>query len=88
MLAALTGRFPNEAQREHLMLTSLRLPAGLPLSLPSQLVEQRPDVRAAEAQLHQASAQIGVAIANQAAAVQSHRGLRHRQPDSGGHVLA
>jgi NodT family efflux transporter outer membrane factor (OMF) lipoprotein len=40
------------------------LPTDLPLSLPSQLVEQRPDIRAAEAQLHQASAQIGVAIAN------------------------
>jgi NodT family efflux transporter outer membrane factor (OMF) lipoprotein len=63
VLAALTGHFPNEAQREHMMLTSLRLPTGLPLSLPSRLVEQRPDVRAAEAQLHQASAQIGVAIA-------------------------
>ena len=63
VLAALTGRFPNEAQREHLTLAMLRLPTGLPLSLPSQLVEQRPDVRAAEAQLHQASAQIGVAIA-------------------------
>ncbi len=63
VLAALTGRFPNERQRQHLMLASLRLPIRLPLSLPSQLVEQRPDVRAAEAQLHQASAQIGVAIA-------------------------
>ena len=38
-------------------------PTHLPLSLPSQLVEQRPDVRAAAAQLHQASAQIGVAVA-------------------------
>ena len=37
----------------------------MPLSLPSQLVEQRPDVRAAEAQLHSASADIGAAIANQ-----------------------
>jgi NodT family efflux transporter outer membrane factor (OMF) lipoprotein len=63
VLAALTGRFPNERLGEHLMLASLRLPTGLPLSLPSQLVEQRPDVRAAESQLHEASAQIGVAIA-------------------------
>ena len=63
VLAALTGRFPNERLREQLTLASLRLPTGLPLSLPSQLVEQRPDVRAAEAQLHEASAQIGVAIA-------------------------
>jgi NodT family efflux transporter outer membrane factor (OMF) lipoprotein len=49
---------------ENLTLAAFRLPNALPLSLPSQLVEQRPDVRAAEAQLHQASAQIGVAIAN------------------------
>ena len=43
----------------------MRLPRDLPVSLPSQLVEQRPDVRAAEAQLHAASAEIGVATANQ-----------------------
>jgi NodT family efflux transporter outer membrane factor (OMF) lipoprotein len=42
----------------------LRLPTNLPVSLPSRLVEQRPDIRAAESQLHAASAQIGVAIAN------------------------
>jgi NodT family efflux transporter outer membrane factor (OMF) lipoprotein len=46
-------------------LDSLRLPQELPVSLPSRLVEQRPDVRAAEAQLHSASAQIGVATSNQ-----------------------
>ena len=43
----------------------MHLPQDLPVSLPSQLVEQRPDVRAAEAQLHAASAEIGVATANQ-----------------------
>jgi NodT family efflux transporter outer membrane factor (OMF) lipoprotein len=64
VLLALVGRFPNDRLRDHFMLASLRLPIDLPLSLPSLLVEQRPDVRAAEAQLHQASAQIGVAIAN------------------------
>ena len=64
VLLALTGRFPNARGMDHLTLASLRLPTDLPLSLPSQLVEQRPDVRAAQAQLHQASAQIGVAIAN------------------------
>jgi NodT family efflux transporter outer membrane factor (OMF) lipoprotein len=63
VLLALIGRFPNAALKDHLTLASLRLPAGLPLSLPSQLVEQRPDVRAAQEQLHQASAQVGVAIA-------------------------
>jgi len=64
VLLALTGHFPNARLRDDLTLGVLRLPTHLPLSLPSQLVEQRPDVRAAEAQLHQASAQIGVAIAN------------------------
>jgi NodT family efflux transporter outer membrane factor (OMF) lipoprotein len=64
VLLALVGRFPSETRRERITLASLRLPTDLPLSLPSQLVAQRPDVRAAEAQLHQASAQVGVAIAN------------------------
>jgi len=64
VLLALIGRFPNDRRSDRFTLASLRLPAELPLSLPSQLVEQRPDVRAAEAQLHQASAEIGVAIAN------------------------
>jgi NodT family efflux transporter outer membrane factor (OMF) lipoprotein len=64
VLLALIGRFPNQAGNDHLTLAALRLPTDLPLSLPSQLVEQRPDVRAAQAQLHQSSAQIGVAIAN------------------------
>ena len=64
LLLTLIGRFPNDAHNDHLTLASLRLPTDLPLSLPSQLIEQRPDVRASQAQLHQASAQIGVAIAN------------------------
>jgi len=63
VLAALTGHFPSELRRDHITLESLHLPASLPLSLPSQLVEQRPDIRSAEEQLHEASAQIGVAIA-------------------------
>src|SRR3984957_4208930 len=63
VMLALVGRFPHDASHDHLTLASLRLPTDLPLSLPSQLVEQRPDVRASQTQLHQASAQIGVAIA-------------------------
>ncbi len=63
VLSALIGRFPAEGRSDRVTLASLRLPTHLPVSLPSQLVEQRPDVRAAEAQLHQASAQIGVATA-------------------------
>jgi NodT family efflux transporter outer membrane factor (OMF) lipoprotein len=64
LLAALAGRFPSDAPSEQFDLASLQLPQELPLTLPSKLVEQRPDVRAAEEQLHSASAQIGVAKAN------------------------
>lgn len=62
-LAALTGRSPAEALNEAVDLNALSLPAALPLSLPAKLVEQRPDIRGAEANLHAASAQVGVAIA-------------------------
>src|SRR5215469_15096942 len=65
LLAALIGRFPSQEPAEKFELASLQLPQDLPVSLPSKLVEQRPDVQAAEAQLHTASAQIGVTIAAQ-----------------------
>jgi NodT family efflux transporter outer membrane factor (OMF) lipoprotein len=64
LLATLLGRYPGEKLDATFELSSLQLPQALPLSLPSQLVERRPDVRAAEAQLHAASALIGVAAAN------------------------
>lgn len=64
LLAALAGRFPSQAPAARFTLESLRLPADLPVSLPSKLIEQRPDVRAAEANLHAASAAIGIATAN------------------------
>lgn len=64
-LMAYLGRFPNQDKGERFNLASLHLPQELPVSLPSALVGQRPDVRAAEAQLHEASANIGVAVANQ-----------------------
>jgi NodT family efflux transporter outer membrane factor (OMF) lipoprotein len=63
-LALLLGRFPADAQIPIIELTDLTLPTELPLSVPSRLVEQRPDIRASEATLHQASALIGVADAN------------------------
>src|SRR5262249_52308487 len=65
LLATLTGRLPNERLAEQFTLADLKLPGQLPISLPSRLVEQRPDVRAAEANLHSASALVGVAVANQ-----------------------
>ena len=64
LLAALSGGFPSQDLPEKFELSSLQLPQELPLSLPSQLVEQRPDVRQAEENFHSASAQIGIAIAN------------------------
>jgi NodT family efflux transporter outer membrane factor (OMF) lipoprotein len=64
LLMALAGRFPSDPAEEKFELATLHLPQELPVSLPSKLVEQRPDVRAAEAQLHASSALIGVAIAN------------------------
>lgn len=63
-LIALVGGFPNEDIAQQFDLSSLRVPRDLPVSLPSELVAQRPDIRAAAANLHAASAQVGVAIAN------------------------
>lgn len=64
LLAVLIGRFPSEQPNAAFDLASLQLPEDLPVSLPSRLVAQRPDIRAAEAELHATSAQIGVATAN------------------------
>jgi NodT family efflux transporter outer membrane factor (OMF) lipoprotein len=64
LLAVLSGGFPNKDLIEKFELSSLQLPQELPVSLPSQFVEQRPDVRQAEENLHSASAQIGIARAN------------------------
>ncbi len=63
-LAVLVGRLPGDWSPPDIDLDSLALPEKLPLSLPSALVHQRPDILAAEAQLHAASAAIGVATAN------------------------
>ncbi len=63
-LAALMGQLPANLKLASLDLSAMQLPADLPIGVPSQLVERRPDVRAAEAQLHAATAQVGVALAN------------------------
>jgi NodT family efflux transporter outer membrane factor (OMF) lipoprotein len=65
LLTALIGRFPSQEPSEKFELASLQLPQELPVSLPSNLVEQRPDIQSVAAQLHAASALIGVAIAAQ-----------------------
>jgi NodT family efflux transporter outer membrane factor (OMF) lipoprotein len=62
-LAVLTGRAPGDWRPPDFDLAEFTLPGDLPVSLPSELVRQRPDILAAEAQLHAASANIGVATA-------------------------
>lgn len=63
-LSVLIGELPSDNHLPQFSLARLNLPAHLPLSLPSRLVCQRPDIRASEALLAAASAQIGVATAN------------------------
>jgi NodT family efflux transporter outer membrane factor (OMF) lipoprotein len=63
-LAVLAGRTPDDSSVPDFNMEQLSLPEQLPLSVPAQLVRQRPDVQAAEALLHEATAQLGVAAAN------------------------
>lgn len=62
-LTVLLGRSPGDWSPPDFELSALTLPAQLPLTLPSELVHQRPDIQAAEAQLHAASAEVGIATA-------------------------
>ena len=64
LMATLAGEFPSQGPGGTFELTSLQLPQDLPVSVPADLVRQRPDVRQAEADLHAASAKIGIAVAN------------------------
>ncbi len=64
LMATLGGEFPGKAPGATFELTSLQLPQDLPVSVPADLVTQRPDVRQAEADLHAASAKIGIAVAD------------------------
>ena len=63
-LAVYLGQTPANAELTALSLDAIALPTDIPVSLPSELVRQRPDIRAAEAELHRATAQVGVATAN------------------------
>ena len=62
LMRALVGKLPNE-EDPVFELDALQLPPELPVSLPAKIIEQRPDVRAAAAQLHAANAEVGVAVA-------------------------
>ena len=63
LIAVLLGRPPSDQPDAKFTLASLQLPQDVPVSLPSKLVEQRPDIRAAEENMHAASAAVGVAVA-------------------------
>ncbi|HEU4952264.1 MAG TPA: efflux transporter outer membrane subunit [Holophagaceae bacterium] len=63
-LAVLLGRMPAQGLEAGADLSAYTLPAEVPLSVPSELVRQRPDILAAEAQLHAATAQVGLATSN------------------------
>lgn len=64
LLAALAGRFPSDEPQQKFELGDLTLPMEVPVTVPANLVRHRPDILSAEAQLHSASAQLGVATAN------------------------
>jgi len=63
-LAVMIGQFPGNGKLPEFNLEAMRLPEDLPVSLPSNLARQRPDIRASEEILHQACAAVGVATAN------------------------
>ncbi len=63
LLRELAGNPPDRDVAETFTLADFTLPATLPVSVPSQLLEQRPDIRVAEEQLHLASSNVGVALA-------------------------
>lgn len=69
LIAALVGDMPDAPQPEF-TLNDLTLPSDLPLTVPARLVEQRPDIRTAQANWHAACAQVGVAVANRLPNVQ------------------
>lgn len=62
-MAVLLGSLPNQNPELEVTFETLALPTDIPLGVPSQLIDRRPDVRASQALFHQASAQVGVATA-------------------------
>jgi outer membrane protein TolC len=64
LLNALVGHFPSGDVGAKFGLEGFDLPRSLPVTIPAKLIDQRPDVRMAEEQLHSACAEIGVAIGN------------------------
>lgn len=69
-LAVLLGQLTSDQPPLKLSLANLKLPTQLPLSLPADLIKQRPDIQSSQALLHEASANIGVATANMLPSIQ------------------
>lgn len=82
-LSILSGHNPSEWTSPSLTLNNLKLPSELPLSLPSALVRQRPDILAAQARLHADSAAIGIATANLYPNLTLSAAVGQQSPDSG-----
>jgi NodT family efflux transporter outer membrane factor (OMF) lipoprotein len=82
-LAVYVGVFPGNFHEADFTLADLHLPETLPVSLPSAIVAQRPDIAAASAQLHEASANLGVADANMLPQISLSADLGHEALTSG-----
>lgn len=82
-LAVYLGREPADATIDEFDLDALHLPEEVPLSLPSSLARKRPDIRAAEALWHQASANVGVATADLYPKITLSGSLGSQRTDSG-----
>ena len=82
-LAVYVGTFPGDFHEADFTLADLTLPQDLPVSLPSAIVAQRPDIQAAAAQLHEASAHLGVATANMLPQISLSAQIGHEALSSG-----
>ncbi|MDE1194838.1 MAG: efflux transporter outer membrane subunit [Pseudomonas sp.] len=86
-LAILTGKGPGDWTAPEFDFAEFVLPANVPVSLPSETAHNRPDVRQAEAELHMASAEIGIATANLYPHVELSAALAQSASGNGGAAL-
>jgi len=86
-LSILTGKGPADWIAPDFDLAEFALPSGVPVSLPSEMAHDRPDVRQAEADLHMASAAVGIATANLYPHVELSASLAQAASGNGGVAL-
>ncbi|MFJ3486765.1 efflux transporter outer membrane subunit [Pseudomonas sp. NPDC090202] len=86
-LAILTGKGPGDWVAPDFELSELVLPASVPVSLPSETAHNRPDVLQVEAQLHMASAAVGIATANLYPHIELSASLAQAASGNGGAAL-